>query len=163
MVILVDILLAGLRFVFIVLIYLFLWQALRLMYLEFKPGRGQAYARPAGGRPVLTVLEAPKGAAKRGESHPVGEKITIGRDSGNDIVLNDIHVSAHHAMITRQGGSWQLQDLGSTNGTYVNGRLLTDPQHLWPGDQVRIGDVTFKVGWEDASRGPFPYRADTAR
>lgn len=158
-----DILLAGLRFVFVVLIYLFLWQALRLMYLELAPGQARVYPHVARSQLVLTVLEAKNGAAKRGERYFIGEKITIGRDTGNDITLNDIHVSSYHAVITRYGENWQLQDLDSTNGTYVNGQLLTGPQSLRPGDQVRIGGVTFKVGWEDASRSPFPYRTGAAR
>ncbi|MBC7325450.1 MAG: FHA domain-containing protein, partial [Moorella sp. (in: Bacteria)] len=63
----------------------------------------------------------------------------------------------------RHGDEWQLQDLESTNGTYVNGQLLTGLKTIHPGDQVRIGDVIFKVGWEDASRGSFPYRPGAAR
>ncbi|WP_161952827.1 FHA domain-containing protein [Moorella stamsii] len=158
-----EILLAGLRFVFVVLIYLFLWHVLRLMYLELGPGHTLKRSPAARGRPVLTVLEAKNGNIKRGERYFLGENITIGRDKHNDIVINDIHVSARHAVITRSGEEWQLLDLDSTNGTYVNGQLLTGPQSLRPGDQVRIGGVTFKVGWEDASRRPFPYRTGAAR
>ncbi|WP_406678243.1 FHA domain-containing protein [Moorella sp. ACPs] len=158
-----EILLAGLRFVFVILIYLFLWHVLRLMYLELGPGHYIKRSRGTGGRPVLIVLEAKNGNIKRGERYFLGENITIGRDRHNDIVINDFHVSARHAVITRRGEEWQLLDLDSTNGTYVNGHLLTGPQSLRPGDEVRIGGVTFKVGWEDASRGPFPYRTGAAR
>ncbi|WP_258359459.1 FHA domain-containing protein [Moorella sulfitireducens] len=157
----VEFLLAGLRFIFVILIYLFLWHALKLMYLELAP----EYKRSRGttGRPVLTVLETKNPGIKKGERYTLGENITIGRDRQNDIVINDFHISARHAVIVRRGEEWQLLDMNSTNGTYVNGRLLNGPVVLRPGDEVRLGGVTFKVGWEDASRSPFPYRTGATR
>lgn len=155
-----KLLLAGLRFTFVLLIYLFLWHVLRLMYLEL--GR-QGNLAPARNRPVLIALEVKNGGIKRGERYILGENVTIGRDSGNDITINDSHVSTYHAIIKRRGEEWQLHDLGSTNGTFVNDLLLTGPHNLRPGDKVTIGGVTFKVGWEDAWRGYFPYRTGAAR
>lgn len=154
-----EVLLVGLRFVFVLLIYIFVWHVLRLMYLEL----GLAPAQSSRKRPVLVVLDAKNGGAKRGENYPLGENISIGRDNHNDIIINDSHVSARHAVITRQGREWKILDLDSTNGTYVNGLRLTGPHSLRPGDKISIGGVTFKVGWEDASRSPFPYRTGAAR
>jgi pSer/pThr/pTyr-binding forkhead associated (FHA) protein len=61
-----------------------------------------------------------------------------------EIVLEDPFASTRHARIERQGGAVVLEDLGSTNGTYLNEELLTGPQPLHRGDRVRIGDSVFE-------------------
>lgn len=67
--------------------------------------------------------------------------LTVGRDPGNDIVIGDPQVSRHHARIRRQGSLMVIEDVGSTNGTYINGMLLTNPHTLTPGDVVSLGDA----------------------
>lgn len=67
--------------------------------------------------------------------------LNLGRDPGNDIVINDPQVSRQHARITRQGGLMVIEDLGSTNGTFVNGVRLTGPHTLANGDVIGIGDA----------------------
>ena len=59
-----------------------------------------------------------------------GDQITIGRDSVNEIVINDAEISRRHARLTFQGGKYVLEDLGSTNGTFVNGQRLAGPRVL---------------------------------
>ena len=72
------------------------------------------------------------------------ELISIGRDPGNDIVINHPQVSRQHARLVLQGGLMALEDLGSTNGTFVNGMRLMAPHTLANGDQISLGDaVTF--------------------
>lgn len=115
------------------------------------------------GYPVLVVVEDKSGSLKRGEKYIFRENITIGRGQHNDIVIRDRYVSNSHAVITSQGESWQLTDLGSTNGTYINNTKLTNTQSIKPGDKINIAGVTFKVGWENASRSSFPYRTGAAR
>ena len=66
---------------------------------------------------------------------------TLGREAGNDIIINDPQISRHHARLTLQGGSYVLEDLGSTNGSFVNGRRITGPTALSPGDMVGLGDT----------------------
>lgn len=68
--------------------------------------------------------------------------VRIGRGAGNDIVLQDTQASRHHCQISRQGDGFQIEDLGSTNGTFVNNERITAPWELRPGDQVRIGETT---------------------
>lgn len=84
---------------------------------------------------------------------PLKEVSTIGRDASNDIVINDPHVSSKHAKIEITGEEEiRLLDLGSTNGTYVNGRRIKGKQKVMLGDEINIGDVTFEVvGWENES------------
>ena len=68
------------------------------------------------------------------------EITTLGRDVTNDIVLGDAEVSRQHARLTRTPGGFVLEDLGSTNGTYVNGDRLTAPRVLRPGDLVGLSE-----------------------
>src|SRR5512139_2684423 len=69
-----------------------------------------------------------------------GDQLTIGRDSTNEIVINDAEVSRKHARLTFQGGKYVLEDLGSTNGTFVNGQRLTSAAVLKAGDVVSLGE-----------------------
>jgi predicted component of type VI protein secretion system len=69
-----------------------------------------------------------------------GDQLTIGRDSTNEIVINDAEVSRRHARLTFQGGKYVLEDLGSTNGTFVNGQRLAGPRVLKPGEVVSFGE-----------------------
>ncbi len=66
---------------------------------------------------------------------------TVGREAGNDIIINDAQVSRHHARLTLQGSAYVLEDLGSTNGTFVNGRRVSGPVSLSAGDMVGLGDT----------------------
>ena len=67
--------------------------------------------------------------------------LIIGRDPGNDIVIAEAQASRQHTRITRQGNFLVLEDLGSTNGTFVNGVRLTAPHTLTNGDVIGIGDA----------------------
>ncbi|HEX9331138.1 MAG TPA: FHA domain-containing protein [Anaerolineales bacterium] len=69
-----------------------------------------------------------------------GDQLTIGRDSTNEIVINDAEVSRRHARLTFQGGKYVLEDLGSTNGTFVNGQRLAGPRVLKSGEVVSFGE-----------------------
>jgi predicted component of type VI protein secretion system len=66
---------------------------------------------------------------------------TLGRDITNDIVINDPEVSRHHLRMTRGAGGFTIEDLGSTNGTFVNGQRLTGPRPLRPGDMLGLGET----------------------
>jgi predicted component of type VI protein secretion system len=69
-----------------------------------------------------------------------GDQINIGRDSANEIVINDAEISRRHARLTFQGGKYVLEDLGSTNGTFVNGQRLAGPRVLKAGEVVSFGE-----------------------
>jgi predicted component of type VI protein secretion system len=72
---------------------------------------------------------------------------TLGRSRQCDIVLDDQNVSRQHAEIRPRGGSWVLNDLGSTNGSCVNGRRIDGPEVLKPGDEIELGTsvITFEL------------------
>ncbi len=69
-----------------------------------------------------------------------GDQLTIGRDSSNEITINDAEVSRRHSRLTFQGGKFVLEDLGSTNGTFVNGQRLAGPRVLKAGEVVSFGE-----------------------
>jgi hypothetical protein len=89
------------------------------------------------------------------------DTLTLGRDPSNAIAINEPQVSRHHARITQQGNVIVVEDLGSTNGTYVNGMRLTGPRALTPGDVISLGEavtLTFysagAVPTDDLGAGP---------
>ena len=69
-----------------------------------------------------------------------GDLISIGRDSSNEIAVNDAEVSRRHSRLTFQGGKYVLDDMGSTNGTFVNGQRLTGPRVLKSGEVISLGE-----------------------
>jgi len=69
------------------------------------------------------------------------ESLTLGRDPSSEIVINDPQVSRQHARIKCQGNLTVIEDVGSTNGTFVNGMRLTDPHTLADGDEISLGDA----------------------
>jgi pSer/pThr/pTyr-binding forkhead associated (FHA) protein len=101
------------------------------------PGAG------GGGGYVLKALEGPDQPAR---SFPVSGEITVGRSSGADIPLaGDTFVSSRHARIWAEAGALWLEDLGSTNGTVVNGQTVSARTRLAPGDRVQIGRTIIEV------------------
>lgn len=78
-------------------------------------------------------------------------EVYIGRDNNNEIVINDTEVSRKHARLVMQAGGYMLEDLGSTNGTFVNGQRLMGPHVLRPGELVMLGEnvsLAFEAGYD---------------
>lgn len=98
-----------------------------------------------GGGPTLQSVESPLVAtltADDGTMHPLLEETsTIGRTAANAIALRDSSVSAKHASVVRTPEGFVIEDLGSRNGTFVNGEKLTEKRFLVEGDLVRLGKV----------------------
>jgi len=91
--------------------------------------------------PRLVVERAPGHAP--GMEYDIGEGAVLGRGDQAEIRLEDPFASSRHARLLAQGPVVVIEDLGSTNGTYLNEELLTGPQPLHAGDRVRIGDSEF--------------------
>jgi pSer/pThr/pTyr-binding forkhead associated (FHA) protein len=146
-----------LKIAFLVLLYLFIWRIVRsasrdvrLPQESFIMGPQQAAAAGLGrsaqsiSTGSLVALESP--ALQPGRRFELNAKtLTVGRGAPNDIRLDDDEfASSHHARIEpRRDGVW-VEDIGSTNGTYVNGTRLGKPQRLTPGDVVRIGETDLR-------------------
>lgn len=71
--------------------------------------------------------------------------VTIGRDAGSTVVLKDDYASNHHAEVTAARGGAQLRDLGSTNGTYVDGKKVTGTTTVSPGSRIQIGRTVLEI------------------
>jgi hypothetical protein len=69
-----------------------------------------------------------------------GDQLIIGRDASNSVAINDAEISRKHSRLSFQGGKYVLEDLGSTNGTFVNGQRLAGPVVLKPGDVISLGE-----------------------
>jgi len=134
----IDVVLLAGRLLLLALLYLFLFAAV-------KTGIGLvAGQRKKGvGAWVITVTQGP--SALMGVTVPVNGPVVIGRSPGADIVIGDDFVSGKHARVSPAGDGAVLEDLGSTNGTVLNGQRLSVPTQLRPGDAIDIGSVRLKV------------------
>ncbi|MBN2048440.1 MAG: protein kinase, partial [Anaerolineaceae bacterium] len=82
---------------------------------------------------------------QQGERYHLGPITRLGRNQDNDIWVQDNNASRYHAEIIQLGLEFRVRDLGSTNGTWLNGKQVTQPKVLMPGDQLVIGDTEFEV------------------
>ena len=151
----VDTALLILKVAFLVLLYFFIWRIVRTASRDLRlpqesfilaPSRegGVATARPpvhSGRLVVIKSAELEEGTDFELDS----AQLTVGRGGQNDVALrSDDYASARHARFEpRQDGVW-VQDLGSTNGTYLNGARLDRPRRLAHGDVVRVGETDLR-------------------
>jgi pSer/pThr/pTyr-binding forkhead associated (FHA) protein len=152
----VDEALLLLKIGFVVLLYLFIWRIVSSASRDFRSGEAQesviispGQAASLGLAPVsrarLVVLKSP--ALDEGEEVPVDSlPVAVGRGGQNEVPLDgDEFASAQHARFeSRRDGLW-VEDIGSTNGTFVNGARVTTPRRLTRGDVVRVGQTDFRV------------------
>jgi hypothetical protein len=149
----VDSVLLALKLAFLVLLYLFIWRIVRTAARDLRlpqdtimlaPGAvGSVATRPPQlGR--LVVVESPS-LADHSELELDSRALTVGRARGNDVALTgDEYASARHARIEpRRDGVW-VHDLGSTNGTFVNGTPIDRSRRLAPGDVLKIGETELR-------------------
>ncbi len=104
-----------------------------------RPGR----ARPGRGSPRVLVVTA--GALKGTSLDLADQQITLGRANDATLVLNDDYASSRHARIFPQDGQWVVEDLGSTNGTYLDRQKVTRPTPVPVGVPVRIGKTVLEL------------------
>jgi len=150
----------ALKFGFVAVLFLFLLWVSRsgLKDLRRVPGQGatsqwvdapapmeetglHSTAGPTANDPRLIVERAP--GHTPGMEYDLHDGAVLGRGEQAEIRLEDPFASSRHARIARQGGVMVLEDLGSTNGTFLNEEVLAGPTPLHPGDRVRIGDSEF--------------------
>ena len=149
-----DSLLTILKFCFLALLWLFFLRVLWAVWAEVAtPAPASA---PAGGRSRAAPASAPAAdsarlrvvepADRRGTTYDLGDEITVGRASGCQVALpDDSYASQLHARIFRKDGRLWLEDLGSTNGTYLNAKPVTAPVALRRGDRVQVGRTVLEV------------------
>ena len=125
-------------------LYLFLWQLAVVIWRDLRrAAAGEVQVPPPTGR--LVVLDGGGTSYEAGHSFPLGQTTTIGRGPDNSIVLSDGFVSTNHAALSFRDGSWWLSDLGSRNGTWVNGQKVTGEVRIGHGDVVSVGQIKMKL------------------
>jgi pSer/pThr/pTyr-binding forkhead associated (FHA) protein len=129
------------RLLFLALLYLFLARVIRVLLRDLRAAAREPTERP--GR--LVVLDSPGGEPEVGRSFGLDVITTLGRDVNNAIVIDDPFASAEHAVLTYRGRNWYLEDLRSTNGSYVNGHPISGVAALGFGDEVQIGQVRLRL------------------
>lgn len=134
----IDVVLLAGRLLLLALLYLFLFAAV-------KTGIGLVAGQRQKGSAVWTLTVAQGPRELLGTKVPVTGPVVIGRSPGADIVIGDDFVSGKHARVSTSADEAVLEDLGSTNGTLLNGSRVTAPQSLRPGDAIDIGSVRLKV------------------
>ena len=122
-----------LRYAFLALIWFFVFLVVSAARRDLGLGKNYRAA------PVDAVPEA--GAMMQLGDHP----ITIGRANDIEVSLQDDYASGRHARLFPQGSRWFLEDLNSTNGTFVNGERLTRATPIEPGDDFRVGGTTMQL------------------
>src|SRR4026209_730824 len=110
------------RIAFLLLLYLFLLRAFGVLHRALVAER--AVGGPTGALGVLIVGVNAGHAPRVGERFSLRAVTSIGRDAGNDVPLSDEAASARHAVLELRDGEWWVEDLGSTNGTVVNGTRI---------------------------------------
>ncbi|MFT4157438.1 MAG: FHA domain-containing protein [Microbacterium sp.] len=107
-----------------------------------------ASAKPATGPATLSTAKrlVITSGPKAGLELPLtGESLSIGRSSESALVIRDDYTSSHHARLMPRGDTWTIQDLDSTNGTFVNGKRVTGSVSLALGTPIKVGATTFEL------------------
>jgi FHA domain len=154
-----DPVVVALKFGFLAILFLFLLWITRSAMKDLARTGGAAAAEPveppgprrrepalpdlrAGVEPRLEVVAAM--GHQPGSSFDVGDGATLGRSDGADIPVDDPFASSAHARIFQRGDYMYLEDMGSTNGTYLNGRQVRTAERLKVADTIRIGDTEYR-------------------
>ncbi len=150
-------LLTILKYALLALLYLFFLRVLRAVWAEIRGPRVSTRRQQAAavaqvapsrkarksGEPHLLVVEP---VAQRGRTFPLGEELTVGRAAGCQVTIDDTYASQLHARVFQREGQVYVEDLGSTNGTYLNRRKVTGPMQVQRGDKLQIGNTVLELG-----------------
>ena len=145
-----------LKILFLALLYFFVYRALHAVVVDLRSpatvpatgaGAGVATApkgRGRGDKPPRSVVILDERGSKA-KSIPLDGNLQIGRAEGCQIRPDDTYISSFHARIFRRDDGWYVEDLGSTNGTYLNQRRVTSPAELRAGDRLKVGKTTLEL------------------
>jgi hypothetical protein len=148
----VDAVLLALKIAFLLLLYVFVWRVVRAASREMRAPQDSFVLAPMAERhekraprPGMLIVVASPDLEEGERVELAHEALTIGRGPLNDLQLDqDDFASGKHALVDpRRDGVW-VEDLGSTNGTFVNGVRLSTSRRLTPGDVLRVGETDFR-------------------
>lgn len=132
--------------VFIIILYVIIYYALKIMYKDVKNGGKKRRPSRVNVNFGLEIIKSGNARGiKEGSIIPIRSDLSIGRKDGNSIVMTDQHVSGNHAKIIVRNNGLYLEDLNSTNGTFLNGSKLKGRAKLSNKDEIKIGNGVFKI------------------
>jgi pSer/pThr/pTyr-binding forkhead associated (FHA) protein len=131
-----------LQILVMVIAVLFFFRVLRVASVQARSPEQVATGRRRGSALGLEYIEP---LDRSGERVAVDIAVTIGRSSDCDINIQDTYLSSRHARVANDNGDLSIEDLGSTNGTYVNQEQIKGRVHLDRGDIVQVGGILFEV------------------
>ena len=129
------------RFLFLGLLYLFLFGVVRVLLRDLR----SAAREPVTALGRLIVVSSEVDEPPIGASFALDAVATLGRDVNNTIVVDDPFASTEHAVLSFRGRAWYLEDLESTNGTYLNGAPIDGLATVAFGDELQVGRVRFRL------------------
>jgi FHA domain-containing protein len=144
--------LSALKYGLFALLFLFIWRSMRWVVRGLSVAEAPAGER--GGRRRETAPTLPPGPSTllvqgHGDAKPrtvkLAASMTVGRAPECELRLEDTYTSQQHARLFAKNNSWFVEDLGSTNGTFVNDQKLAAPAMLQPGDKVRVGQTVMEL------------------
>ena len=131
----------------LVLIHLFFFRVIRAVWVGVRPLRENLPKRNRfvrNDRPArVVVIRTPETLS--GQRHDLASELTIGRAATCEITIDDTYASQIHARVFRRDDDHVLEDLGSTNGTYLNRQKVSSATNLQTGDHLQIGSTVFEV------------------
>lgn len=135
-----DLISIAFKYIFVIIIYLFIFTIIRMIYLDLKTVdyRGevtQSYLK------LLNRIDSLPFSIK--DSYSIGDELTLGRSSSNNIIIKDPYISKNHFRIIKDEENFFIEDLKSSNGTYLNGEKLEDVAILKNNDHIRTGEIEF--------------------
>jgi len=150
-------LLRALEIIVVALIWLFFFRVIRAVWVEVRPPKArrrkaeesEAPPPPAPGgrrqRARNLQLKVVEPESERGRSYDLGDELTLGRAAGCGVRVEDAYTSSIHARLFQRDGTLWVEDLGSTNGTWVNAERIGSPTRLGRGDLLQVGGTVFEV------------------
>jgi len=142
--------LLALRLLMAAALYTFLGWAFLTLWRDLKHQAGSAAKQRV---PALQLTMQGQNGASDTQRFTTPE-VTLGRHPSCEWMIGDETISARHARLAFHHDQWWLEDLGSRNGTFLNGEVLSDPVVLAENDQVRCGQVGFTIAFESAPDQP---------
>src|SRR5215218_10410995 len=130
-----------LRLIFLAMLYAFLYFVVRALVRDLRA----AAREPTAELGRLVVVACPSGEPASGSTFALDAITSLGRDVNNSIVLDDEFVSTTHVALTYRGRAWYVEDVGSTNGTYVNGSRIDGLSPIAYGDELQVGQVRLRL------------------
>lgn len=128
------------KYIFIIIIYLFIFSIIRLIYLDIGNMNYDGTNNSVYLKLINKMEDLPY---KINEYYTIDEELTLGRNQGNDIYIKDPFVSKKHFQIIEDEGDYYLEDLDSANGTYLNQEKIEDVVKLRNGDIIKISNIEF--------------------